>query len=75
MKKTLTFAKCASLWDSASILNSSLDGDARRTLDIFEGTEVGASDFKARVREAVAPIIAAEVYPAKVTKFFYLLSI
>ena len=50
----LTFAKGASLQDPARLFNSSLDGNARRAIDIHEGEEVDASAFKALVREAVA---------------------
>ncbi|MBK5186633.1 MAG: DUF1801 domain-containing protein [Gemmatimonadaceae bacterium] len=50
----LTFAKGASLKDSAHLFNSSLDGNTRRAIDIHEGEEVDASAFKALVRQAVA---------------------
>jgi hypothetical protein len=50
----LTFAKGASLKDPARLFNSSLDGNARRAIDIHEGEEVDESDFKALVRQAVA---------------------
>jgi hypothetical protein len=50
----LTFAKGASLKDPARLFNSSLDGNARRAIDIHEGEEVDASAFKALVRQAVA---------------------
>lgn len=50
----LTFAKGASLQDPAGLFNSSLDGNVRRAIDIREGEELDASDFKALVREAVA---------------------
>jgi hypothetical protein len=50
----LTFAKGASLEDPARLFNSSLDGNVRRAIDIHEGEDVDASDFKALVREAVA---------------------
>jgi hypothetical protein len=36
----LTFAKGASLKDPARLFNSSLDGNARRAIDIHEGEEV-----------------------------------
>ena len=49
----LTFAKGASLQDPAKLFNSSLDGNVRRAIDIREGEELDASDFKALVREAV----------------------
>ena len=50
----LTFAKGASLKDPARLFNSSLDGNARRAIDIHEGEEIDGSAFKALVREAVA---------------------
>ncbi|MEO8505431.1 MAG: DUF1801 domain-containing protein [Acidobacteriota bacterium] len=50
----LTFAKGASLKDPARLFNSSLEGNTRRAIDIREGEEVGASAFKALVRQAVA---------------------
>jgi hypothetical protein len=50
----LTFAKGASLKDPARLFNSSLDGNARRAIDIHEGEEVDESDFKALIRQAVA---------------------
>jgi hypothetical protein len=50
----LTFAKGASLTDTAHLFNSSLDGNVRRAIDIREGEEVDAAAFKALVRQAVA---------------------
>jgi hypothetical protein len=50
----LTFLKGASLEDPAKIFNSSLDGNARRAIDIHEGEEVDADAFKALIRAAVA---------------------
>ena len=50
----LTFAKGASLKDPARLFNSSLDGNARRAIDIHEGEEVDASAFKELIRAAVA---------------------
>jgi hypothetical protein len=50
----LTFAKGASLKDPARLFNSSLDGNARRAIDIHEGEELDASAFTALVRQAVA---------------------
>ena len=50
----LTFFKGASLEDPAKLFNSSLEGKARRAIDIREGEEVDAAAFKALVREAVA---------------------
>ena len=50
----LTFAKGASLKDPARLFNASLDGNARRAIDIHEGDEVDAGAFKALIRAAVA---------------------
>src|SRR5467141_3769565 len=49
----LTFAKGASLADPAGLFNASLEGNARRAIDIAEGEEVDAAAFKALVREAI----------------------
>jgi hypothetical protein len=49
----LTFAKGASLEDPARLFNSSLDGNARRAIDIHEGEQVDGSAFKVLVRQAV----------------------
>ena len=53
-KVKLTFAKGASLPDPAKLFNSSLEGKARRAIDINEGEEIDAGAFKALVRAAVA---------------------
>jgi hypothetical protein len=53
-KVKLTFAKGASLKDPSGLFNASLDGNARRAIDIHEGEEVAESAFKALIREAVA---------------------
>ena len=55
----LTFAKGASLKDPAKLFNSSLDGNARRAIDIHEGEKVDAGAFKALIRAAVALNTAA----------------
>ena len=53
-KVKLTFAKGASLEDPEKLFNSSLDGNARRALDLFEGDALDEAAFKALVREAAA---------------------
>ncbi|HEY1459397.1 MAG TPA: DUF1801 domain-containing protein [Casimicrobiaceae bacterium] len=53
-KVKLTFAKGASLKDPARLFNSSLDGNVRRAIDIFEAAKVDEAAFKALVRQAVA---------------------
>ncbi|RYE32313.1 MAG: DUF1801 domain-containing protein [Hyphomicrobiales bacterium] len=50
----LTFMKGASLEDPAGLFNSSLEGNARRAIDIREGEAIDAEAFKALIREAVA---------------------
>ncbi len=50
----LTFLKGASLNDPARLFNSSLDGNARRAIDIHEGEAVDESAFKVLIRQAVA---------------------
>ena len=53
-KVKLTFARGASLEDPAGLFNASLDGNARRAIDLREGETIDAEAFKALVREAVA---------------------
>jgi hypothetical protein len=53
-KVKLTFAKGATLADPAGLFNSSLDGNTRRAIDIFEGEPVDEDAIKALVREAAA---------------------
>ena len=50
----LTFLKGASLKDPARLFNASLEGNARRAIDIHEGEEVDAAAFRALIRAAVA---------------------
>ena len=50
----LTFLKGASLEDPAGLFNSSLEGNARRAIDIHEGDALDEGAFKALVRAAVA---------------------
>ena len=50
----LTFLKGASLKDPAKLFNSSLEGNARRAIDIREGEKIDAGAFKALIRAAVA---------------------
>src|SRR5881227_2244286 len=61
----LTFAKGASLKDPARLLNSSLEGNVRRAIDIHEGEEVDAPAFKALVRQAVALNHSGKSKPSK----------
>lgn len=50
----LTFFKGASLKDPDKLFNSSLEGNARRAIDIHEGEEIDARAFQALIRAAVA---------------------
>jgi hypothetical protein len=64
----LTFAKGASLKDPVRLFNSSLDGNARRAIDIHEGEDVDESAFKALVRQAVALNSSGKSKPSKKAK-------
>ena len=64
----LTFAKGATLQDPARLFNASLDGNARRAIDIHEGEEVDASAFRALVRQAVALNSSRKAKPPKTAK-------
>jgi hypothetical protein len=61
----LTFSRGASLEDPARLLNSSLDGNARRAIDIHEGEAVDESAFQALVRQAVALNSSGRSKPSK----------
>ena len=50
----LTFAHGVSVPDPSRLFNSSLEGNARRAIDIHEGEKVDAAAFKALVKAAVA---------------------
>lgn len=50
----LTFAKGAQLPDPASLFNASLDGNARRAIDIREGETLDEAAFKALIQAAMA---------------------
>ncbi len=50
----LTFMRGASLKDPSRLFNSSLDGNARRAIDLHEDEDVNATAFKALIRHAVA---------------------
>ena len=53
-KVKLTFVKGASLEDPAGLFNASLDGNARRAIDIHEGDKLDDKALKALFREAAA---------------------
>ena len=50
----LTFLKGASLPDPSRLFNSSLEGNARRAIDIREGEKIDAKALTALIRAAVA---------------------
>ena len=52
-KVKLTFARGAELDDPHRVFNASLDGNARRAIDIREGELVDAAAFQALVQAAV----------------------
>ena len=49
----LTFMKGAALVDPAGLFNASLEGNARRAIDIHEGETIDAEAFIALIRAAV----------------------
>jgi len=64
----LTFSKGASLEDPTRLFNSSLDGNARRAIDIHEGEKVDESAFKALVQQAIALNGSGKAKPLKKAK-------
>ena len=60
----LTFLKGASLDDPSDLFNSSLDGNARRAIDIHEGDELDPAAFRALIRAAAA-LNAAKAKPKR----------
>lgn len=50
----MTFPKGASLPDPSGLFNSSLEGNARRAIDIREGEAINAAALKDLIRAAVA---------------------
>ncbi|MFI4891808.1 MAG: DUF1801 domain-containing protein [Phycisphaerales bacterium JB058] len=53
-KVKLTFPKGAQLEDKAGLFNASLEGNARRAIDLFEGDTINARSFKALIKAALA---------------------
>ena len=49
----LTFAKGASLEDPSGLFNASLEGNARRAIDLREGDELDGDAFRTLIRAAV----------------------
>ena len=52
-KVKLTFAKGEELPDPKGLFNASLDGNARRAIDLFEGDRLHKTAFKSLIRAAV----------------------
>jgi len=50
----ITFARGASVKDPSHLFNSSLEGNARRAIDIHDGEKIDEKAFKALIRAAVA---------------------
>jgi hypothetical protein len=50
----LTFSKGAQLKDPKRLFNSSLEGNARRAIDLHEGDQIDETAFEALIRETVA---------------------
>jgi len=50
----LTFARGASLDDPSRLFNASLEGNARRAIDLHEGDKIDETALKALIRAAVA---------------------
>ena len=50
----LTFLKGASLEDPSGLFNASLEGNARRAIDLHEGDQIDADAFKTLIRAAAA---------------------
>ncbi|HUL17592.1 MAG TPA: DUF1801 domain-containing protein [Terriglobales bacterium] len=60
----LTFARGASIKDPKKLFNSSLEGNARRAIDIREGEKINEAAFKQLIRAAVAANSAARAQKA-----------
>jgi hypothetical protein len=50
----LTFMKGAQLKDPRQLFNASLEGNARRAIDVRDGEKIDEAAFKALIRQAVA---------------------
>lgn len=50
----LTFARGAALSDPSHLFNASLEGNARRAIDIEEGAVIDEKAFKALIKSAIA---------------------
>jgi hypothetical protein len=59
----MTFAKGAALRDPSGLFNSSLDGNARRAIDIHEGGQIAEAALKDLIRAAVALNLKGKTNP------------
>ncbi|MCC7178836.1 MAG: DUF1801 domain-containing protein [Acidobacteria bacterium] len=59
----MTFMKGASLEDPSRLFNASLDGNARRAIDIREGEAIDEPALKALIRAAVTLNVSARKAP------------
>jgi hypothetical protein len=59
----MTFAKGAALKDPSALFNSSLDGNARRAIDIHEGDKIDEAALKDLIRAAVALNLKSKSQP------------
>ncbi|SOC03583.1 DUF1801 domain-containing protein [Stappia indica] len=62
-KVKLTFPKGAALEDPAGLFNASLDGNARRAIDLHEGEDLDEAAFMALIKAAAG--LNAQKKPAK----------
>jgi hypothetical protein len=60
----LTFARGAAIEDPNTLFNSSLEGNARRAIDLREGETINEAAFKRLIRAAVAANSAARAQRA-----------
>jgi hypothetical protein len=61
----VTFARGASLPDPQGLFNASLEGNARRAIDLREGEKLNAKAFKALIKSAVAANLESTAAKAK----------
>ncbi len=59
----MTFAKGARLKDPSGLFNSSLEGNARRAIDIHEGDKIDEAALKDLIRAAVALNLKGKTKP------------
>ena len=61
----VTFAKGARLKDPKKLFNSSLTGNVRRAIDLFEGDKLKEAAFKQLIRGAIEVNLAEKAHRAK----------